>query len=261
MRRAPTSLTIALMLMTPGVTGAADDIKNVDEVIAKYIDAIGGRKKIDAVKTMRATGKTTMGGGMEVSLSMEQKRPHSMRMESTLQGMTQVVAFDGETGWMVNPFMGKSEPEKIPDEMVKLFADQADIDGPLVDYQKKGHRVELLGTEDLDGSAAYKLKITKKDGEIEFHFLDAEHFLPLQQSGEREFQGSPMAYTVTFGDYKSVDGMMVAHSVTQQAAAMPGTTMVFEKIEINIDIPEDRFKMPAASAKSDSKKESNEDDE
>lgn len=251
MRRLLSTLAIVPFLV-PCAAIAGDDIKNVDEVIAKYIEAIGGRSKIDAIKSMRATGKSVMGGGMETPMVIEQKRPASMRVEFTFQGMTGIQAFDGETGWFVMPFAGKTEPEKMPDEMVKLIADQADMDGPLVDYQKKGHKVELIGKEDLEGSEAYKLKITKKNGDVENHFLDAEHFLPLQVSGQREIQGTPVDYKISFGDYKNVGGMMFAHSITQQAGPMGGNTMIMEKIEVNIDIPDDHFKMPPPSPKPES---------
>lgn len=251
MRFPPTCLTIALILAPTALLRAGDEIKNADDVIARYIEAIGGRKKLDAVKTMRATGKSMMGGGMEAPMTIEHKQPNMMRVEFTFQGMTGIQAYDGETGWFVMPFMGKTEPEKMPDEMIKLMAEEADLHGPLVDYQKKGHKVELIGKEDLEGSETYQLKVTKKNGDVENHFLDAEHFLPLQVSGERVIQGTPIEYKINFGDYKEVDGLVFPHSITQQAGPMGGNTMILEKIEINPDISDERFKMPAVSKKDD----------
>ena len=114
-------------------TVRADDFDNADKVIAKYIEAIGGRKALDAIKTIRATGKLTFNGGaMEAVLSIEAKRPKRFRMDFTLQGMTGTQAYDGETGWFVMPFMGKTDPEKMTAEQAELMSDQADMDGPVV---------------------------------------------------------------------------------------------------------------------------------
>lgn len=223
----------------------ADDLKTADEIIAKHIEAIGGRKKLDAVKTAKMSGKMVMQGGMEAPLAIEFKQPNKVRVEFTFQGMTGVQAFDGETGWFVMPFMGKTDPEKMPPDLVEEIEDQADFAGPLVDYKKKGHEVELVGKDEVEGSDVYKLKVTKKSGNVEYHFLDAEYFLTIQMKGKRKIQGTEIEFEVLSGDYKDVDGLMLAHSIEQRmVGGMGGATMVFEKVELNVDIPDDRFVMP-----------------
>lgn len=255
--------TVALMLFLaplccPAVVGA-DEPKTADDVIAKYIEAIGGREKLDSVKSMRVTGKTVVGGGMEAPLTVEFKRPNKVRVEFSFQGMTGVQAFDGETGWSIMPFMGRTDPEKMPPDQLKMIDDQADMDGPLVDYKKKGHEVELVGKDDIEGTEAYKLKITKKDGAVEYHFLDAEYFLPIQVKGKYKMQGTELEYTVVPGDYKEVNGLLFAHSIEQRMGAMGGTTMTFEKVEINVKLDDDRFTMPevkkAETPKADTEKD------
>ncbi len=226
------------------VPAAASEPKTVDEVIANYIKAIGGRDKLDAVKSMKITGKMVLGGGMEAPLIVEVKRPNKVRVEFTFQGMTAVRAFDGETGWFTMPFIGKTDPEKMPPDQLKLMEDQADFDGPLVDYKKKGHKVELLGKDEAEGSEAYKLKVTKKNGDIEYHYLEAEYFLPIQVKGKWELQGSQIEYEVVPGDYKAVNGVLFAHSIEQRMGAMGGTTMTFEKVKFNVKLDDDRFAMP-----------------
>lgn len=216
-----------------------------DEVIAKYVEAIGGREKIDAVKSMKTTGKMVMGGGtMEAPMTMEAKRPNKVRMEFTFQGMTMTQAYDGKTGWFIMPFMGKTDPEKMPPDQVKLIEDQADMDGPLVDYKKKGHQVELIGKEEEEGSEVYKLKVTKKSGDIEYHFLDAEYFLPIKVKGKLKLQGTEIEFETVLGDYKEVNGLLVPHSTEQRMGPMGSSTVSFEKVEINVKLADDRFTMP-----------------
>ena len=122
-----------------------------------------------------------------------------------------------------------------------MIEDQADLDGPLVDYRKKGHQVELVGKDDVEGSEAYKLKVTKKSGNVEYHSLDTEHFILIQTKGKRKFQGAEIEFTIKYGDYKEVDGLLVAHSIQQGGM---GGDMTLEKVELNTDIPDDRFTMP-----------------
>lgn len=228
----------------------AQDLKTADEVIAKYIEAVGGRAKLDGFKSMRISGKAIVQGGMEMPLTVEMKRPDKVRIDSTFQGMTITQAYDGKTGWMVMPLTGKTDPEKLPEEQVKHLASRADMDGPLVDYQKKGHKAELAGTDELEGTPVYKLKMTKKDGDVDTFFIDKESFLPIGMKTKTSVQGTEVEVEVSFGDYKPVDGVMMAHSVGQKMGAMGGTTMTFDKVETNVDLPDSRFAMPEAKGSS-----------
>ena len=113
--------------------------QTADEIIAKSIAARGGLEKIKAVTSVRTTGTMTVGPGIEVPFVMEQKRPNSMRMDITFQGMTIVQAYDGKTGWQINPMQGRKDPEPLPEDALRQIDLQADVDGsPLVDYKSKG---------------------------------------------------------------------------------------------------------------------------
>lgn len=223
------------------VAAGSGEPKTADEVIAKYIEAIGGRAKLDSVKSLRMTGKATGMGGIEIPMVVEFKRPKKVRVEFTVQGMTGIQAFDGTTGWFILPFMGKTDPEKMPPDAVEFIEDQGNFEGPLVDYKKKGHQVELVGKEDFEGSEVYKLKVTKKNGNVEYYFLDAEYYIPLQMKGKRTFQGTEVEMTTMFGDYKEADGLLLAHSIKQGGMAGDVT---FEKVELNVNLPDERFAMP-----------------
>jgi outer membrane lipoprotein-sorting protein len=132
------------------------------------------------------------------------------------------------------------------DELEQLM-DQADIDGPLVDYEKKGHTVELLGTEDVDGTEAYKVKLTKKNGNETIFFLDTEYCLEIKSQSTTNRQGMEIEVESSYGDYKEVAGVMMVHSMTQTVGGPGGSQVIsftFEKVEPNIDLPADYFTMP-----------------
>jgi outer membrane lipoprotein-sorting protein len=247
-KRVMSSLLVAVFA-AGSATAAAGDLKTADEVVAKYIEAVGGRKALANTETRRAAGKTIMGQGMEMPIVTEFKRPDKVRVEMTLQGKTIVQVYDGEIGWSINPFMGSETPQKMPSEQLDQFKGDADMDGPLVDYAKKGNKLELLGKEEIEGTDAYRLKVTHESGSVAHYFIDAEYFLPIKIKRTLKMQGTEVEQEETPGDYKEVEGVMIPHTVTQQFVGMPMTiTMTFDKIEVNVDIPDARFAMPEAES-------------
>ncbi|HEX4956303.1 MAG TPA: hypothetical protein VF017_23190 [Thermoanaerobaculia bacterium] len=247
-RKTFTAALAALFLLPLAAPLAAEEAApTLEQVIDKNLAARGGKDKLTAMKSVRITGKMTMGPGMEAPFVLEWKRPEKMRMEFTIQGMTGVQAFDGESGWMVMPFMGKTTPEKMPEDAAKEVREQADFEGTLVNWKDKGHTVELLGVEEVEGTPAYKLKVTKKGGEVETLFIDTDSNLEFKSAQKREQNGQEMEVESIYGDYKEVAGLMMPHSIEARAVGMPmSQVMTIEKIEVDADIADSRFVMPAA---------------
>ena len=222
--------------------------QTVDELLAKHYEACGGLDKMKAVKTMRVTGTMAIGPGMEAPFTMERKRPGMQRMEFVVQGMTGIQAFDGQRTWSVLPFMGKKDPEVGSDEDNKHQQDDADFDGALVDWKAKGHTIELAGKEAVEGADAYKLKITKKNGDIEYDFLDAETYLLVKTQGKVHRRGTEIEGETTFSDFKDVDGLMEPFVMETGAKEMPQKQrLTFAKVELNVPLDDSRFAVPAGA--------------
>jgi hypothetical protein len=237
----------ALVGLIASATLAAPALgQSVDDVIAMATEARGGLEKMRAVQSVRMKGKATMGPGLEAPITIEMKRPRSARMEFTIQGMTGVQAYDGQKAWGISP-MGSRQPEPMPAEMAKDLDNQADIDGPLVDYKAKGHQVELVGKEKLEGRDAWKLKLTLKSGDVRHVYIDALSHLEIRNESRRTIRGTEVELENTIGDYKEVGGVLWPHSIHSGAKGRPEKqTFVFESIEVNPAIEDGRFKMPAA---------------
>jgi outer membrane lipoprotein-sorting protein len=235
-------LTLATACLFAFSLQAAD--LTVDEILAKNAEAKGGMEKLRTVQSLRFTGKMNM-GGMEAPFSMSKKRPEMMKIEFTFQGMTGSQAYDGTTGWMIMPFYGKKDPEAMSGDMLKDFKEQADFDGPTVDYAKKGHKVELLGQGEVEGTPAYKIKLTTKDGSESVIFYDAETFLEVKVEAKRKIQGQEVEGETTFGNYQEVEGFLFPFSIEMKAKGAPaGQAITFEKVEINPALEDASFKMP-----------------
>jgi len=244
--RKRTLITFAAALLV-SLSAYAD--LTVDEILAKNFAAKGGVEKLKALKSVRFTGKMSLGGGMEAPISMTKKRPEMMRLDFTLQGMTGTQAYDGTSGWAVMPFMGKKEPEPMTGDQLKDAKEQADFDGPTWDYKTKGNTVELLGKADIEGTPAYKLKVTTKDGDETTLYIDADSFLEVKAEGKRKVQGQEIEGETTFGNYQEFEGLMFPMSIEMKPKGAPaGQTITIEKVEINPTVADDTFKMPAKKA-------------
>lgn len=241
-RRALT-LTLSLIFLFCAQAAA----QTVDEVIKKNIDAQGGVEKLKAVKSAKVTGKIIQ-QGLEIPIIIQQKRPNMVRVDVTFQGKTQTGAYDGETGWKTNPFQGSPDPEKIAGDELKELQEQSDMDGPLVDYKAKGHTVELIGKEDLEGTPAYKLKLTLKNGDVRNIYIDADNWLTLKVNLKRKTPGGEMEADQYVGNYKKVNGIMAAFSIETKIAGQTVNQIVFDKMEMDVPIEDSVFKMPAKPA-------------
>src|SRR5690606_37899900 len=101
----------------------------------------------------------------------------------SMMNATVINGYDGETAWTINPMMG-SGPQKLPPDQARQTRQQADIDGPLVDYAAKGYTLEYLGEEAVKGQPAHKLRLMEADSTEAFMYLDAASYLPVKTESE-----------------------------------------------------------------------------
>jgi outer membrane lipoprotein-sorting protein len=238
----------AFVLSTAGLVyaqaqAAAPASPTVDEIVAKNIKAKGGADKIKSMQTMQMSGTATL-QGMDVSMKIYSKRPNMTRQEVKLQEKTIVSGYDGTTAWWINPMMGIDTAQELSGPQAESLKDQADFDGVLNDYKAKGHTVELVGTEEIDGKKAYHLKVTKKNGQVQHYFLDADSGIDLRVQTTVEQGGQQMNITSDLSNYQPVSGVMVPFSMKQSMNGMPLMTMTINKVEFNVPIDDALFKMP-----------------
>jgi hypothetical protein len=220
---------------------------SVDDIVNKSIDARGGVEKIKAIQNVKMTGKFVMGGGqMEAPMTMQIKRPSSLRLDMEIQGQTLVQAFDGTTAWTINPFTGGTEAQKMSAEDAESFTEGSDMDGALVGYKEKGHKITLVGKEDLAGKPAYKLKVDKKNGKSETVYIDAASFMEVKTVATRKVMGNDMELETFISDFKPVNGVLMAHSMDSKSGGNSVFAITIDKIEANGTVDDAIFKMPAA---------------
>jgi len=219
--------------------------QTADDIIAKYLKTVGGMDKIQAVQTLRRAGTFNGGGGFEAAVLQENKRPNKVREEFSLQGMTGVNAYDGKTGWKIEPWQGKKDAEALSEDEMKQIVEDADFDEPLIHYQQKGNKVEFVGMEQVEGTDAYKLKVTLTSGDVRYYYMDTDYFVPIKIEMKRMIRGAEQEFETSLGDYKEVAGWYLPYSVeTRRKGSEDVQKITFEKIEANVPIDDGRFAKP-----------------
>jgi len=240
----------ALVLSGAPLLAQAPAAPTADEIVAKYVEKIGGFQKIEAVKTLKRTGKFRGGGGFEAKYVQLNKRPDLVREELTYQAMTGINAWDGKTGWKIDPFQGKKDSEPLGEDELKDIIEDGVFDSQLVHYREKGNTVEFAGTEPVEGSDTWKLKVTLKNGDVSNYYIDTEDFVPIKIEYKRMIRGAELELFVLPGDYKAVEGWYIPHSYEQgRRGSNQRSSIVFEKIEANVPMDDSLFAKPAGPAK------------
>jgi hypothetical protein len=223
------------------VAGNAQEM-NLDNVLDAYYKATGVGKMKDWT-TLTAKGKT-IAGGMEFPFTMTMKRPSKLRVEAEVQGNKMIQSFDGQQGWSIVPWLGTSAPQDMTADDIKTMKDQSDMEGALYNWKEKGHQAELLGKEDMEGSPAYKIKLTKANGDIDTYFIDAENFILLKTSSKIKVQGNETESESLFTNYRDINGVLMAGTVTTKIKDQTVSQIVIDSTEINLAVSDSIFMKP-----------------
>jgi hypothetical protein len=233
-------------LIAPTIFAQGGNQPTVDQLVAKNIEAKGGAAALHNLQTLRLTGKLLVQEGqIQLGYMQIKKRPDEVRSEASLQGMTQIEAYDGKDGWRVSPFFGRKDPERMSADDVKALVEDAEMDGPLVDWQAKGNAVEYLGTEDVEGTPAHKLKVTRKNGDVSFVYLDPDHFLEIRVLTQRTRHGAYEEVETDLGDYEKAGGVFVPTSIEFGRKGAPDKQrIIIDKVEANVPVDDTIFHFP-----------------
>ena len=246
----PKKWLFLFLLLAPGLALA----QSADEVVGKYIAARGGLPRIRAIQSERVVGTISFGPGTDGPLLVERERPLKMYLQLSVNGQTLIRSYDGKSsGWIYNPFAPSPSVQPMTENDLKNIFDEADFEGPFVDYKEKGNKIEYLGKADVEGNPAQKLKLTNKNGDVSYYFFDAASNLPVKWEGTRKVGDKDVPWESYFRDFRDVSGFKYPFAIESDA---PGTEqtqkIVSDKIEVNVPMDETHFgkpKPPAAPAK------------
>ena len=222
---------------------AATQAQNAEEIVAKHLVATGGDNwaNIKSVK-MEANISSDAAAGMSIGWTMTAVRDKSARMEVFVMGMSQVVALSGDQGWATNPFAGQNDPEPMTADHVESMREMTDIDGALVGYKEKGYTLEYVGTEDVNGTEAIKIKVNKGK-KTAYSFFDPETYYEIKNVTVEEVDGKVVESSTTYSNFKIQDGITLPFTM-QNGGPMVASTVTITTVTFNPAVDETIFDMP-----------------
>lgn len=207
--------------------------QTADEVVNKHIEAMGGKDKLLTLKTVVREGALNY-EAMEIPLSFTSEQDKGFKMEINVMGTKGYEIITPTGGWTYMPFQGSTAVEGMTEEQVKQRQDDLDVQGELLDYAAKGHKVELLGKEKLDGVEVYKLKLTPKSGVVKDLYIDAATSYVVKVVVTEKDKTSEVSYS----NYKKTpEGFLFAYTLVR-----PEGEVTFSKISTNTNLPDNTFR-------------------
>jgi outer membrane lipoprotein-sorting protein len=238
----PRLVLAAALLCGPAASAQTAGPSSVDEIVAKHLAAKGGVEKLRGVTSVRTTGRVRSGRGVS-TITVWTRRPNSLRQEMTTDGKTGITGFDGTTLWAINPLLGATARELSGPAADRAREEAEDFDSVLLDFQQKGHTVELV--PGADASAPPHLRVMKKNGKIQDIYLDPATFLEQRTTTQVSQGGKTVIVSNEFSNYKPVDGIMVPFTIRQSVGGQLLGEVVYDRVQFNLPLADELFKMPA----------------
>ena len=214
--------------------------QTADEIVTKYVAAIGGKDAISQVKSVYLESSVTMMGGENPSTTSIVDGV-GFRNETEFNGTKIVQCFTDKGGWSINPMAGAPNATPMPDDVYNQGKGQINIGGPLYDYAAKGSKVELFGK---DGNA-YKIRLTSKENVEAVYLIDSTSYLVTSVTSKGKMQDQDVDIITKFSDYRKTDlGYMIPYAVDLDIGGQFTLTIAVKKVELNKTIDPAIFAIP-----------------
>lgn len=236
-------IAMSMLPAAVALAGRGPSAQSLDEIIARNLAARGGVEKLRSLETVKIAA-TVEARGMELPMETWAKRPNKMRRDQKLPDRTVTIAFDGTTVWRSDSMEAGGQPQPVPPAIAETTRDDASFDPLLLSYKERGHKIELVGTEEIDGMDLHHLRVTKKDGRIEHLYLSADTGLEVRTVSTVEQGGMKAEVRTDLSDYRTVEGLQIPFSLSQSMNGRPVLQIKLTKVEFNVPIEDQIFKQP-----------------
>jgi hypothetical protein len=226
-----------LLLLVTFISIHFSHAQTADDVINKHIAAIGGKEAWAKLNSMIMTGNLKV-QGTDIQMKFTVLNRKGLRQDITAMGMSGYTILTPTAGWQFMPFQGQKQAEPMTADDIKEGQSDLDIEGNLINYKDKGHTVEYLGTDDVDGIDAYKIKETLKSGKVETVYIDPKTYYIMKVVSKQKANGREMDVTNEFSNYQKLpEGIVVPMGIKSNFG-----DLAINKVEVNSVIDEAIFK-------------------
>ncbi len=227
---------ILILLFCLASTGAVG--QTADEIIARHIEAIGGRDNWARVKSIRMeTLMKQQGAEIRTSYLLVDRK--AMRADVSIMGMSGYTVITTSEGWSFSPWSGQTKAEAMTPDDVKNAQESLDLQDKFLTYKDLGKKLDYFGTDDIDGTECYKLKMTGKDGFETTFYIDPDNYQVIKQVQKLVANGQEMENASYFSDFTPLPEGIVVPMINSSDWGSTETT----KIEINPAVDESVFKI------------------
>jgi outer membrane lipoprotein-sorting protein len=234
------SVIFASLLLLSGTFLNAQEL---DEVLKNHFAAIG-QEKLVKVTSLKTTGKLVQ-QGLEIPFLQYAKRPGSVRIEGTFQGLTFLQTYNGKEGWNLNPFAGITDPQPMGEDELKQMKYSADLDGMLWNWKEKEYTVTLDGKEDVEGTSCFKVKLVTKEGDTFSYYIDADAYVLIRSNTKMKVQGNEVESDTFYSNYSQYEGLALPGKIETKVGGNVVMTIITDKVEVNPELAESMFEKPA----------------
>ncbi len=239
---------VSSALAALNVPSASAQALTADQIVEKNIAARGGLQAWRAIQTMTMTGQMDVGSKQNARLPfvLKLRRPRMSRLEIEFAGQKSLQIYDGSNGWKVRPFLGRDDVEPFTTEELHKAAEDADLDGYLIDHEAKGIKVDVMGQDMVEGREAYRLQLSLKDGRKRNLWVDAQTFLEVKiEEPQRRLDGKMRNVETYYRNYTTVGGVKIPYVLeTVVESVKPSRKITIEKVELNARLEDDAFAKP-----------------
>jgi hypothetical protein len=231
-------ICVLLLLLAPGLLAA----QKLEDIMKGYDKAMGGLEKWQKLKTLKRSGKMKR-DGIEYNYVEQIINNKAKRMEETVNGSSNIAVVNDGTGWKQS---GTGKAVVMPAAEVKEMMKETDLMNELLDYKARGHEIALVGDDKDDGVVSHKIKLVKKNGDVEYYFIDPKTYLLTKQMSKRRYNGQWTDVVISYNNYQVIGGMKMPQKVIVKDPL--GDVLednLCEKMDVNLVFSKFLFDMPA----------------
>lgn len=234
----PVFLMIALFMCTAFISA-----QTADEVIAKYVKAIGGKEALSKITSLYTESKADIMGSESIQKTTI-LNGKGMKTEMEVMGSVITNCITDKGGWMINPMMGSDAAQDMSETQYNASKDEIFVGSPFTVWSEKGYKAELLGNEAVGSVNAVKVKLTAPNNNSGVYFFDPETGYMLKSVYQADMQGQMVENVATYSDYRQVDGYTLPYKTTINMGGMFELANEVIKVEVNKPVDPAIFAKP-----------------